>query len=70
MKAVAARVVDTPTLDHLTLLLALERSATELSAQRHLRVIDAVLADGALNSADVPNAFAPARPIRRKMTGV
>jgi hypothetical protein len=69
-EAVATRVADTTTLDHLTLLLAMERSATELSAQRHLRALDAVLAEGTSVFADSPDVFATARPVRRKMTSM
>jgi hypothetical protein len=58
-------IVQVPTLDHLTLMLAMEQFATEISSQRHLRAIDAVLAEGALILIHSPDAFAPAAPVRR-----
>jgi hypothetical protein len=62
----AAHGVDPSALDHLTMLLALERSATELSAQRHLRAIDALLAEGTSLFADSPDVSAPTKTMRRR----
>ena len=67
LEPTATCVADAPTFDHLTLLLAIERSATELSAQRHLRAIDTILAEASSFIADLPDAFAPATSTRRKM---
>jgi hypothetical protein len=66
----AAPIATSASLDYLALLLAMERSATDLAAQRHLRALDAVLAERASFFADSPDAFAPARPVRRRMASV
>jgi hypothetical protein len=63
----SGRRVDSAALDHLALLVAWERSATELSAQRHLRALDTLMAEGRSFLAESPDMFATARPVRRRM---
>jgi hypothetical protein len=63
----AASVTTNASFDRLALLFAMERSATELSTQRHLRALDAALAERVSFLADWPDAIAPAKPARRRM---
>jgi hypothetical protein len=61
LPSVARPVAVSASLDHLTILLALERSA-----QRSLRALDTVMAEGRSFLTDSPDVFAPARPVRRR----
>ena len=66
-KPATERNVDSSALDRLALLLAMERSATELSNQRHLRALDAAWADGMSFVADTADALVPTKPLRKMM---
>jgi hypothetical protein len=54
----AVTATDTSSLDRLTLLLAMERSETDLAAQRHLRALDAVLTEATSSFFDPADGFA------------
>jgi hypothetical protein len=60
-------VVESPTLDRLTLLLATERSVARLTARRQLRTLDAALTEGVSPLSDSPDLYGPNTPVRRRM---